>query len=223
MNIEPGTLYLVSTPIGNLGDIALRAIDILKKVDLIAAEDTRHTGKLTHHYNIKTPLTSYFEHNKLVKGPYLIKLLKEGKSVALVSDSGTPGVQDPGYRVIRLAIENSIPITVIPGPTALISALVLSGKPTDKFIFEGFLPSKSVARKRRLGELSSERRTIIFYESPHRLVRTLQDMLEVLGDREIVCARELTKKFEEIRRSRVSELIDHFSRIKPKGEFVVVF
>lgn len=215
-------LYIVSTPIGNLKDITLRALEILKEVDLIACEDTRHTRKLTSHYGIKTPLTSYFEYNKLTKGEYLIKLLKEGKDVALVSDSGTPGISDPGFSLIKLAIDNLIPISVVPGPVGLIAALVLSGKPTHKFIFEGFLSNKRAARIKRLKELSTQDRTIVLYESPHRLVKLFEDILEALGDREVVCARELTKKFEEVKRDRTSRLLEHFRNIKPKGEFIVI-
>ncbi len=216
-----GTLYIVSTPIGNLKDITFRAVEILKSVDLIAAEDTRHTKILTAHYDIRTPLTSYFEHNKITKGAYLIGLLKEGKTIALVSDAGTPGISDPGSHIIRLAIENDIRTEQIPGPTAVITGLVLSGMPTDKFIFEGFLPAKPGARKNRLKVFLDEKRTVIFYESPHRLLKTLNDIYEVFGDIKIACLRELTKKFEEVRRQRVSELIEHFTNTKPLGEFVI--
>jgi len=217
-----GTLYIVGTPIGNLKDITLRAIETLKSVDLIAAEDTRHTKILTSHYGIEKPLTSFFEHNKITKGEYLIDQLKQGKNVALVSDAGMPGISDPGFSIINLAIKNNIEITAIPGPTALVTALVLSGKPSDKFIYEGFLPVKSGSRKNRLKALSSEKRSIIIYESPHRIIRTLEDILEVLGDREIACARELTKKFEEIKRDKVSLVLDFYKKNKPKGEFVIV-
>ena len=191
------TLYIVATPIGNLKDITLRAIEALKQVDLIACEDTRHTKKLTGHYDITTPLTSYFEHNKFQKSKYIIGLLKEGKSIALVSDAGTPGISDPGYRVIKDAIENGINVVAIPGPSAIISSLVTSGLPADRFIFEGFLPNKSAARKRRLEAFKDEKRTIIFYESPHRLIKSLNDMLDIFGDITAVCARELTKKLSE--------------------------
>lgn len=223
MATQSGTLYVVSTPIGNLKDITLRAIDILKSVDLIAAEDTRHTRILTGHYGIKTPLTSYFEHNKITKGDYLLRLLGEGKHIALVSDAGTPGISDPGTRIIQDAIHKGIPIEHIPGPCAVVAGIVLSGMPTDKFIFEGFLPRKSGARKNRLKQFLNEKRTIILYESPHRLLKTLGDINEVFGDIRIACMRELTKKFEEVRRQPVSELREHFTATKPLGEFIICF
>ncbi len=215
-------LYIVATPIGNLKDVTLRALEILKSVDLIACEDTRHTRILTRHYAIDKPLLSYYEYNKISRGEQLIKLLKEGKSIALVSDAGTPGISDPGSHIIRLAIEHNIPLTFIPGPAAFIGALVLSGLSTHKFIFEGFLPAKSGARKRRLRELKNEKRTLIFYESPHRLLKTLEDILEILGEREIAIVRELTKKFEEIIRGKVSEAIKHFRNSPARGEFILV-
>lgn len=214
--------YIVATPIGNLKDITLRAIEVLKSVDLIACEDTRHTSILTRHYGIVKPLVSYYEYNKITRGEYLIKLLKEGKNIALVSDAGTPGISDPGSHIIKLAIENNIPLTFIPGPAAFIGALVLSGLPTHKFIFEGFLPAKSGTRRKRLKELSPEKKTLIFYESPHRLLKTLADILEILGDREIAVVRELTKKFEEIKRDKTSCLIEHFCKTKPRGEFIII-
>lgn len=214
-------LYIVATPIGNLKDITHRALEVLKSVDLIAAEDTRHSKILTNHYQIKTPLTSYYEHNKLSKGEHLLGLLKEGKDIALISDAGTPGISDPGFSIIRLALENDIAICAIPGPSALITGLVISGLPTHKFIFEGFLPNKSTARRKRLQELSQEKRTIIFYESPHRLLKTLRDILEILGDVNITCARELTKKFEEVKRGRAKEMVQYFTDKKPRGEFIL--
>lgn len=217
-----GTLFIVSTPIGNLEDITLRAIETLKKVDLIAAEDTRHTRILLDRYQIKTPTTSYFEYNKVKKTDYLLKILKEGRSVALVSDAGTPGISDPGYKVIRECIDNGISITPIPGPSGLIAALTASGKPTDKFSFEGFLSNKSARRKNQLEKLKNEERTAVLYESPHRILKLLGDILEVYGDVEIVLARELTKKFEEIKREKPSMLINHFKSTPPKGEFTVI-
>lgn len=218
-----GTLYIVATPIGNLEDISLRAIETLKNADLIACEDTRHTKVLLARYSITGPLTSYFEHNKIKKSQYLIGLLREGKAIALVSDAGTPGISDPGYRIIKDAIDNDVEVVAIPGPNAAITALVLSGMPTDRFIFEGFLPNRSAARKKKLTELKDEKRTIIIYESPHRVLVTLRDMQEVLGDIRIACIREATKKFEEALRDKVSSLIEHFSHKKPRGEFVIVF
>ncbi len=217
-----GTLYIVSTPIGNLEDITLRALRILKEVDLIACEDTRHTRILTARYDIHTALTSYFQYNKIHKADSLLKKLKEGLNIALISDSGTPGISDPGAHVIKLAIENGIQVTPIPGPTALIAALVVSGKHTHKFVFEGFLSNKSSQRRKRLKELSGEKRTIILYESPHRIQKALADILEVLGDVQLVVAREVTKKFEEIKRDKASALVEHFTTTKPRGEFIII-
>lgn len=218
----PGTLYIVATPIGNLEDITLRAIETLKKVDLIAAEDTRHTKILLDRYGIKTPTTSYFEYNKIRKTDYLLSVLKKGKSVALVSDAGTPGISDPGYTIIRLCIDNNIPVVPIPGPSGLITALTASGKPTDQFTFAGFLSPKPIKRKNQLKKLHDEGRTLVLYESPHRLERLLSDIFEVCGDTQLVVAREVTKKFEEIRREKVSEAIEHFKAVAPKGEFIVI-
>ncbi len=218
----PGTLYVVSTPIGNLEDITFRAVETLKKVDLIAAEDTRHTKILLDRYGIKAPTTSYFEYNKVQKTDYLLKVLKEGKSVALVSDAGTPGISDPGYKIIRMSLDNNIPVVPIPGPSGLLTALVVSGKPTDKFTFEGFLSNKSARRKNQLKKLKSEERTAVIYESPHRIVKALEDILEVYGDVDIALGRELTKKFEEIRREKVSASIAHFTSHPPKGEFIII-
>lgn len=215
-------LYVVSTPIGNLNDITLRALQVLGEVDLIAAEDTRQTRKLLDHYGIKTPITSYHDHNKEQKTPVLLKHLEGGMDVALVSDAGTPGISDPGYYLIRRAIEQGVQVIPVPGPTASVAALVVSGLPTDRFIFEGFLPAKKGKRRRILSELATEERTIILYESPYRLQRTLNDILEVFGDRKMVAARELTKKFEEVIRGSVSELLDHFTQNRPRGEFVLV-
>lgn len=215
-------LYIVSTPIGNLEDITLRAIDTLKKVDLIAAEDTRHFQKLAVRHQIKTPTSSYHEHNKIPKTQFLIEQLKIGRNIALVSDAGTPGISDPGFYLIREAIRGEIEITVIPGASAIISALTLSGMPTNKFAFEGFLSNKRTARSKRLKELAKEKRTIIFYESPYRVVSFLEDVLEVLGDRQVVCAREITKKFEEVFRGSTIEALKHFNKNKPRGEFVII-
>lgn len=218
----PGTLYVVATPIGNLADITLRAIETLKTVNLIACEDTRHTKILLDRYDIHTPTTSYFEYNKVQKSDYLLKLLKEGKSIALVSDAGTPGISDPGYTIIKLCIDNNIPVVPIPGPSGLITALTISGKPTDHFTFVGFLSPKPIKRKNQLKKLRDEGRTIVLYESPHRVERLLSDILEIYGDTQLVVVREVTKKFEETRREKVSLTIEHFKFHKPKGEFIVI-
>jgi len=215
-------LFIVSTPIGNLKDITFRAVETLRTVDLIAAEDTRHTHILCQHYDITTPLTSYFEHNQVSKGAYILKQLQEGKNIALVTDAGTPGISDPGYQLIALAKKNNISITVIPGATALITALSYSGLPTDRFVFEGFLPVKTHGRRKKLEEFKTESRTVIFYESPHRILKTLEDMKEVLNDPHIVVARELTKKFEEIKEGKASDLIKEFEKSAPRGEFVLL-
>jgi 16S rRNA (cytidine1402-2'-O)-methyltransferase len=215
-------LYIVATPIGNLKDITLRAIEVLKGVHLIACEDTRHTKILLQHYEIKTPTTSFFQHNRFVKGEYLLKLLKEDKDIALVSDAGTPGILDPGYNLINLAITNNIAMTFIPGPTAFVNALVLSGKPAHRFIFEGFLSNKSQARRNRLTELAKSDYTIVFYESCHRILKTLQDIQDIFGARKIVCAREFTKKFEEVLRAEPSVIIEHLKTYSLRGEFVLV-
>ncbi|MFA5147742.1 MAG: 16S rRNA (cytidine(1402)-2'-O)-methyltransferase [Candidatus Omnitrophota bacterium] len=221
--MSTGTLHVVATPIGNLKDITLRAIETLKDADLIAAEDTRHTKILTEHYGINTPLTSYFQHNQVTKGDYLIGLLKEGKNIALVSDAGTPGISDPGAHIIGLAVKNGISVVGIPGPSAVILGLVVSGMPTDRFIFEGFLPNKSAGRRKRLSDLKEEKRTVVLYESPHRISKTLCDILDIFGDIRVSVMRELTKKFEEIIRGNVSEAAAHFEKTKPRGEFLVAF
>ncbi|MCU0651361.1 MAG: 16S rRNA (cytidine(1402)-2'-O)-methyltransferase [Candidatus Omnitrophica bacterium] len=215
-------LYIVATPIGNLKDITLRALEVLKSVDLIACEDTRHTNILLSHYGIKRPTTSFYQHNRLTKAQYLLKLLQGGKSVALVSDAGTPGILDPGYNIINLAIENNIEITVIPGAAAFVNALVLSGKPAHKFIFEGFLPNKPVSRRNRLKELAQLKYTLIFYESCHRILAALEDVEAIFGDREIACCRELTKKFEEVIRGSAKEISEKLKSQRPRGEFVVI-
>ena len=217
------TLYIVATPIGNLKDITLRAVEILKSVDIVACEDTRHTRILLDKYDIKARLLSYFEHNKIKRSQEIINVLHAGKSVALVSDAGTPGISDPGYRLIHDSIANGIKVVPVPGVNAAITALAVSGLPTDSFIFEGFLPPKTNARKKRIIELSGQKRTVILYESPHRILQVLRDIQSVLGDIHIICARELTKQFEELRRERVSALIVHYEGKKPKGEFVLLF
>jgi 16S rRNA (cytidine1402-2'-O)-methyltransferase len=217
-----GTLYIVATPIGNLEDITLRAIRILKEVDLIAAEDTRHTKHLLDRYQIATQLTSYHDHNKEEKAPVLIERMLDGNSVALVSDAGTPGISDPGYFLINLAIDQKIQVVPIPGATAAIAALSVSGMPTDSFIFEGFLPAKHQARLKRLKELAEEERTIIFYEAPHKIIRTIEDMIEVYGDRLTVITRELTKIHEETIRGTLPEILRHLQTGSLKGEFTII-
>ena len=217
-----GILYIVSTPIGNLEDITLRALRVLQEVDLIAAEDTRHTHRLLVHYEIHTPRTSYFEGNELQKSEKLIDRLKAGEAIALVSDAGTPTISDPGYRLLVKCIEADIPIVPIPGPSACIAAASVAGLPLHNFVFEGFLSPKSGRRKRRLTDLREEQRTLIFYESPHRLIAFLQDVLAILGDRRVSGARELTKKFEEIFRGTVTEAIEKLQATPPRGEFTIV-
>jgi 16S rRNA (cytidine1402-2'-O)-methyltransferase len=220
--MSTGTLYIVSTPIGNLEDITLRAIRVLKEADLIAAEDTRHTRHLLDRYEITTPLTSYHDHNKEEKAPVLVARLLEGGNVALVSDAGTPGISDPGYFLINLAADQKVPVVPVPGATAAIAALSISGLPTDSFVFEGFLPAKHAARLKRLKNLTQEKRTIIFYEAPHKIVKTLEDMLEVLGDRKAVATRELTKIHEETIRGMLSDIIKHLRERTVKGEFTII-
>ena len=217
-----GILYICPTPIGNLEDITLRTIKVLKEVDLIAAEDTRRTIKLLNHYDIKKPLISYHEHNKVTKGEVLLEKLKEGKNIALVTDAGMPGISDPGEDIIKLCLEENIQIVALPGPTAFVLALVISGLSTESFVFEGFLPSKGKERKERLNRLKKETRTIILYEAPHRIISLLKDLLENLGNRKISISRELTKIYEETFRGTILEALEKFQRQKPKGEFVLV-
>ncbi len=220
--MKTGILYIVATPIGNLEDITLRAIRILKEADLIAAEDTRHTRHLLDRYQIETQLTSYHDHNKEEKAPVLVARMLEGKNVALVSDAGTPGISDPGYFLINLAIDQKISVVPIPGATAAIAALSISGLPTDSFVFEGFLPAKHTARLKRLQELAKEERTVIFYEAPHKIVRAVEDMLAVFGDRRAVITRELTKLHEETIRGTLSDILKRLQEGTIKGEFTVI-
>jgi len=215
------TLYVVGTPIGNLEDITLRALRILKSVRLIAAEDTRKTRVLLDRYAIRTPLTSYFEHNKLAKLDTVLGALGEG-DVALVSDAGMPGLSDPGYELVRAALARGAPVTVVPGVSAAVSALVVSGLPTDQFVFGGFLPRKGGERRAALEALAGERRTLVFYEAPHRVVETLADMRAVLGERPVCAARELTKLHEETVRGTAGEVLAHFTASEPRGEFTLV-
>jgi len=217
-----GTLYICATPIGNLEDITLRVLRTLREVDYIAAEDTRHTLKLLNHYGIAKPLISYHEHNQRERGQQIIELLIQGCNVALVSDSGMPGISDPGIPLIALARERGIPVTVVPGPTACISALVLSGMDASRFVFEGFLPKNKKDRDARLGQLKEEERTVILYEAPHRLTSTLEDLLSKLGNRRIAVVRELTKVHEEVLVLELERMLQHFKQHSPKGEMVLI-
>lgn len=217
-----GTLYLVSTPIGNLEDITYRAIKILGEVDYIAAEDTRHTIKLLNHYDIRKTLTSYHEHNKYDKGNEIIKDLINGLNVALVSDAGTPAISDPGEELVKQCHENNIRVIPIPGATALVAGLTISGQITRRFTFEGFLPQDKNERKKILENLKKEPRTIILYEAPHKLKKTLDDLYKILGNRKISITRELTKKYEEVIVNTLEESIKLYKTISPKGEYVLV-
>jgi 16S rRNA (cytidine1402-2'-O)-methyltransferase len=217
----PGTLFLVATPIGNLEDITYRAVSILSSVDLIAAEDTRKTKILLDRYSIAKPMVSYYNFNERQRTPELISKLLGGQSIAVVSDAGTPGISDPAYTLVRAAIQESIAVVPIPGPSALVAALVASGMPTDSFVFEGFLPHKK-GRKTKLESLRTETRTIVLYESPHRILKTLEEVSSYFGDRQVVVARELTKKFEEIWRGSATDALQYFSSKPIKGEFVLI-
>ncbi|BAY88602.1 MULTISPECIES: 16S rRNA (cytidine(1402)-2'-O)-methyltransferase [unclassified Tolypothrix] len=220
---KPGTLYVVGTPIGNLEDITFRAVRILQNVDLIAAEDTRHTGKLLQHFQVQTPQLSYHEHNRSSRIPELLEHLANGKAIALVSDAGMPGISDPGYELVTACISVGITVVPIPGASAAITALSASGLPTNRFVFEGFLSAKTQQRREYLESLQTESRTIIFYESPHRLRDTLQDLGETFGsDRQIVLARELTKFYEEFWRGTITEAIAHYNQREPQGEYTLV-
>ena len=221
MTAETGTLFIVSTPIGNLGDFTFRAVETLKLVSLVAAEDTRHSKKLFSHYNIHTPLLSYYEHNKFTRIPIIIDHLLNGNDLALISDAGTPGISDPAYKLIREAIKEEITVESIPGASASLAALISSGLPTDRFIFEGFLPPKK-GRKARISRVKGEQATLIYYESPKRLQRTLKDLLDGLGDRPAVVSRELTKLHEEIKRGTLSELLSYFKTRSLRGECVIL-
>ncbi len=217
-----GKLYIVPTPIGNLKDITLRALEILQQVDLIWAEDTRTSGKLLKHYEIKTPMQSFHKFNEHKQVEKMMDMLRAGKNLAIISDAGTPGISDPGFLAVREALKNNIEVETLPGATALIPALINSGLPSERFVFEGFLPVKK-GRQTRLKELAEEKRSMVFYESPHRLVKTLEQLAGVLGDeRRAAVSRELTKKFEETRRGNLKELARHFASRPPKGEIVIV-
>ena len=217
-----GCLYLVATPIGNLEDITLRAIRILKEADVIACEDTRHTQKLLHHYEIRKEMVSYHEHNELTRSPELVIELEQGAKIALVSDAGTPGISDPGHRLVTLCLRHHIPVVPIPGPSALVAALAASGLPTDEFLFVGFLPPRSGARRKALDALKAESRTLIFYEAPHRVVETLADAVDILGPRPAVLAREVTKIHEEFLRHSLPELLEAARKRAPRGEITLL-
>ena len=215
-------LFIVPTPIGNLGDITFRAIETLKSVDLILAEDTRTSLKLLKHYKINSKIESYHMHNEHKKADSIINKISEGNTIALISDAGTPSISDPGFLLVRECIKNNIEVECLPGATALITALVISGLPSDKFLFEGFLPSKK-GRTKRLKELSNEKKTIIFYESPHRILKTLKDFSNYFSpEKQVSVSREITKIYEETFRGTIEESIEHFEKNKPKGEFVIV-
>lgn len=217
-----GTLYLCATPIGNLEDMTYRAVRVLGEADLIAAEDTRNTIRLLNHFGIHTPITSYHEYNKIEKGKKLVQLLKEGKDIALVTDAGTPGISDPGEELVKMCAEEGILVTAIPGPAACITALILSALPTRRFAFEAFLPSDKKERRSILSALEGETRTLILYEAPHRLVKTLRELYETLGDRRMSVCRELTKKHETIFRTSLEQAVRYYETHEPKGECVLV-
>ena len=217
-----GTLYLCATPIGNLEDITFRVLRTLKEVDLIAAEDTRNSIKLLNHFEIKTPMTSYHEFNKIEKAYQLVAKLKEGQNIALITDAGTPGISDPGEDIVRICYEEGVPVTSLPGAAACITALTMSGRPTRRFAFEAFLPRDKKERAAVLEELKNETRTIIIYEAPHHLVKTITELMNALGDRELTVCRELTKKHEEKRQTTFLELLEYSKEHEPRGEYVLI-
>lgn len=218
-----GTLYIIATPIGNLEDLTFRALRILREVDLVAAEDTRHSRKLFSHYGIGTPLTSFFQHNEAIKGERILEDLRQGKSVALISDAGTPAIADPGFLLVRRCREEGIPVNAVPGPSAVVTALSIAGLPTDRFAFEGFLPAKTKGRREALRRLRHEERTTVFYEAPHRLPAALKDLVAELGEeREVAIARELTKVHEELYRGTAAGALNHFGSGKVRGEIVLM-
>jgi len=217
-----GCLYLVATPIGNLEDITLRALRVLKEADLVACEDTRRTQKLLNHYAIRKRLVSYHEHNEMTRAAELVIELEQGAQLALVSDAGTPVISDPGHRLVALCLRHHIPVVPIPGPSALVAALAASGMPTEEFLFAGFLPSRTGERRRALRALASQERTLVLYEAPHRLAETLEDALEVLGPRHAVIAREVTKLHEEFKRGTLKDLLEHTQRKPPRGEITLL-
>lgn len=220
--MNPGTLYLCATPIGNLEDMTFRVIRTLKEVDMIAAEDTRNSIKLLNHFEIKTPMTSYHEYNKIEKGHKLVQMLLEGKNLALITDAGTPGISDPGEELVQMCYEAGVPVTSLPGAAACITALTLSGLSTRRFAFEAFLPSDKKERQQVLEELKNDTRTVICYEAPHRLVKTLKELLEALGNRRVTICRELTKKHETAWQTHIAEACEYYQENAPKGECVLV-
>ena len=222
MTNSKGTLYLCATPIGNLEDITFRAVRILKEVDVIAAEDTRNSVKLLNHFDIHTPMTSYHEFNKIDKGQYLVKRLLEGENIALITDAGMPGISDPGEELVRMCRDAGVPVTAVPGACACVTALVISGRPTRRFCFEAFLPTDKKERRAVLEELKTETRTSIIYEAPHRLVKTLQELLNELGDRKITVCKELTKKHETGFETTLKEAVPYYEQNEPRGEYVLV-
>lgn len=217
-----GTLYLCATPIGNLEDITYRVLRTLKEVDIIAAEDTRNSVKLLNHFEIRTPMTSYHEYNKIEKAYRLIDQLKQGKNIALITDAGTPGISDPGEELVRIALEEGIAVTSLPGAAACITALTMSGQPTRRFAFEAFLPREKKERRKILEELKTETRTIILYEAPHHLAATLAELLEALGNRSVTLCRELTKKYEDVRKTTLDGALTYYKNHEPRGEYVLV-
>jgi len=222
MTAEFGKLYLVPTPIGNMGDITQRALEVLQKVDLVACEDTRHSGLLLKKIGIKKKLVSYYDFNEASRAKLLLTKIKQGMSIAVITDAGSPGISDPAYRIVQAAIANDVDIVPLPGATAIIPALSASGLPTDRFFFEGFLPHKSAARRKRLEKLRELEHTLVFYESPHRITKSLTDMLEVLGDRRACLAREISKRFEQFQRGRISDILNTITQKPVKGEIVLV-
>lgn len=217
-----GTLYLCATPIGNLEDMTFRAVRVLKEADLIAAEDTRNSIRLLNHFDIHTPMTSYHEYNRIEKGYHLVSLLLEGKNIALITDAGTPGISDPGEDLVRMCRDAGIPVTSVPGACACVNALIISGRPTRRFCFEAFLPADKKDRRRVLREIQEETRTTVIYEAPHRLRKTLQELLEVLGDRRLSICRELTKKFETVMETTLEDAVRFYGEQEPRGEYVLV-
>ncbi len=222
MTNSSGTLYLCATPIGNLEDMTFRAVRILKEADLIAAEDTRNSVKLLNHFDIHTPMTSYHEYNKIEKGQYLVKRLLDGENIALITDAGMPGISDPGEELVRMCRDAGVPVTAVPGACACVTALVISGRPTRRFCFEAFLPTDKKERRAVLEELKTETRTSIIYEAPHRLVKTLQELLDELGDRKITVCKELTKKHETGFETTLKAAVPYYEQNDPRGEYVLV-